>query len=126
VIGIGAVTFRRAIVAAYSVFLIVAALAPPSTLGGLTSLPDWVAHALAYGVQAGLLFWAMAPTLGRGRALVIGVVGAVGFGVVTEVLQLLQPGRAVELKDLLANTVGAVSVCAAIAIAGCRLQPRDR
>lgn len=81
-------------------------------------MPDWFAHATAYGMQAALLFWACLPSLRRGRALVIGVLGASVFGMMTEALQRFQPGRTVELKDIAANCVGALLVGSAIAVVG--------
>jgi VanZ family protein len=92
------------------------ALLPPSSLVTSLSPPDWLAHAAAYGVQAGLVAWALMPGLGRRGALVGGVIGASAFGLVTEGLQLLGPGRSVELADVVANMAGAILVCGAIAL----------
>ncbi len=80
-------------------------------------VPDWLAHATAYGIQTGLLFWALTPLVGVRSGLVGGLFGAVSFGAVTEALQFLQPGRTVEFRDVVANSVGALVVCAVIASA---------
>ncbi len=102
----------------YAVVLVVLAVIPPTPQVTELAVPDWLAHATAYGIQAGLLFWAFNPLLAHHRALILGVLGASAFGIVTEGLQLLQPGRSVEFKDLVANTLGALLVCAIVAIAG--------
>jgi len=102
----------------YATLLVIAAvLPPPSSIAGLTA-PDWLAHAAAYGVQAGLLFWAVAPVVGRGRGLTVAFFGAAVFGALTEALQLLRPERAVEARDVAANIVGAAIVCGALFTAG--------
>lgn len=88
----------------------------PSTFTGVgSSVPDWLAHAVAYGIQTALVYWAAAPALGHRRSLAAGVGAAVTFGLVTECLQFLQPARTVELKDLAANAVGALIFCGVIA-----------
>lgn len=89
------------------------AVVPPGPLSFGPSVPDWLAHGVAYGIQAGLIFWAVpatATTRSRARA---GLIGAVVFGAATEALQLLQPARSTELVDVVANGVGAaISVVA--------------
>ena len=99
----------------YAILLVIMALIPSTSLVTELSVPDWFAHGVAYGIQAALIFWALLPSIGRHRALLMGVVGASVFGMVTEGLQLLQPGRSVEFNDLVANTVGAILVCGMIA-----------
>lgn len=101
----------------YAILLIVMALIPQTTAAAVSMVPDWFAHALAYGIQTGLLFWALAPSVGVRSALVGGLFGAVSFGAVTEVLQFLQPGRVVEFRDVVANSVGALVVFGVIATA---------
>jgi len=101
----------------YAILLVFMALVPSTSSIAELSPPDWLSHSLAYGLQAALLHWACLPWLGRKRAMLCGVIGASGFGFVTEALQLLQPTRAVELKDLAANTVGAVLVSGLIVVA---------
>ena len=99
----------------YGILLMVLALLPSTVRVAELAISDWFAHAVAYGIQAALVFWASLPSLGQNRALAVGVLGAIGFGVLTEGLQLLQPGRSVEFKDLVANTIGAFLVCVIIA-----------
>lgn len=103
--------------ALYATALVAMALSPslPAAVSDLVDVPDWAAHGLAYGVQASLIFWARLPVAGHLRAAATGIVGASAFGAVTECLQLLQPARVVEVRDLAANTVGAVLVCGAVA-----------
>lgn len=105
------VKLRWAANAGYAVLLVIMALIPSSSQLSQLSVPDWIAHATAYGIQAALIFWASSPSIGRRRALAMGFVGASVFGVVTEGLQLLHPGRSVELMDLVANTLGGMVVC---------------
>ena len=99
----------------YAILLVIMALIPTTSRVTELSVPDWFAHAVAYGIQAALIFWALLPSISRHRALLMGVVGASVFGMVTEGLQLLQPVRSVEFKDLVANTAGALLVCGIIA-----------
>jgi len=90
----------------FAILLVAGGLLPdlPGSGGGI---PDTVLHGSAYGLQAVLLFWLLAPRMRPRRALVAAVVCATLFGAMVETLQLLQPARSVELKDLLANAVGA-------------------
>jgi VanZ family protein len=96
--------------AAYAAILVVLALLPsiPPVAGRVIEIPDWAAHGTAYGVQAALLIWAWLPSIGTLRSAVAGIVGASSFGAVTETLQLLQPARSVEARDLAANAIGAL------------------
>ena len=110
----------------WAILLVIMAVLPSTSRFTAISVPDWFAHATAYGIQAALLYWASFPSLGHGRSLAAGVVGAGAFGVVTEGLQILQPGRTVELRDLAANIVGALLVCCVIACAaGFRQRRKD-
>lgn len=106
---------RWAVNLGYAILLIIMATVPSTSRIAKFSMPDWFAHAFAYGIQSALLFWACLPSLRRCRALGVGVLGAFTFGMVTEALQLLQPARTLELKDIAANGVGALLVCGAIA-----------
>jgi VanZ family protein len=92
------------------------ALVPSAALSSVLMIPDWLAHAVAYGIQAGLLFWALKPVLGRAPALVTGGSGAVLFGICTESLQLLQPERTVELRDVIANAIGVMVAASAVGV----------
>ena len=106
---------RLAAAMGYAVLLVVMALLPSSSRVVGLSVPDWFAHAIAYGILAGLVYWASLPSLGRSQALLVGVLSASVFGVLTECLQFLQPRRSVEVEDLIANTAGALLVCGIIA-----------
>jgi VanZ family protein len=105
----------------YAILLIVLALVPSAALSTTLVIPDCFAHAVAYGVQAGLLFWALKPTLGRAKSLAMGGFGAILFGLCTECLQLLQPERTVELRDVVANTIGVIAAAGAIGVVDTRL-----
>jgi VanZ family protein len=96
--------------------LIVMAVMPHPSSAVVSLAPDWLAHASAYGIQAGLLIWALSPVLGGAGALVAGIVGAGLFGAATEALQFLQPERSVEFRDVVANSVGAIVVGLAVAL----------
>jgi VanZ family protein len=111
------IAVRWIVNAIYAAVLAALAVVPPGPLTIGPSVPDWLAHAVAYGIQAGLLFWAVpatATTRSRARA---GLTGAVAFGAATEALQLLQPARSTELVDLVANGLGAAISVVAISLA---------
>lgn len=107
---------RWAINVGYAILLIVMAVMPQTSSVAVSVVPDWLAHATAYGIQAGLLFWALSPIFGGAGALAAGILGAGLFGAATEVLQFLQPERTVEFRDVVANGVGAIVVGLSIAI----------
>lgn len=117
--------FRWSTNLGYATLLVILALLPSTSSIVSLSPPDRLAHAMAYGVQAALLFWACLPTQRRNRALLVGVVGATTFGMLTEALQLIQPSRSVELADVAANSVGAILACGAI-VGVARLADRRR
>jgi VanZ family protein len=101
----------------WAVALLVGAVVPqvPATVA---SVPDGWLHAVGYGGQAGLLAW-LFDSSGSAGVVSLGsaLLGATLFGAATELLQLLIPGRAAALGDLLADAVGAFVVCAALAVA---------
>ena len=101
----------------YAIFLVTGSLVALPAGSGV-GVPDVVLHGCAYGLQAALLAWLFSSSMRVGSAIVTGVVCATLFGAMTEVLQLFQPAREVELKDLLANAVGACIVGTLIALAG--------
>lgn len=105
---------RRLVIAAnvmYAIVLLTLGLMPdvPQLVPGI---PDRLAHTAAYAIQSALLFALLLSSTGRGTAAILSAVGAVVFGGIVETLQLLQPARTVELRDLVANTVGAVTAAA--------------
>jgi len=87
--------------------LLVAGGLLPDLPGGGGGIPDVVLHGSAYGLQAALLSWVLASRMRPLRAIITAVLCATLFGAMVETLQVLQPARSVELKDVLANAVGA-------------------
>jgi VanZ family protein len=98
----------------YAVLLVVSAVSPRAP--GATAIPDEVTHAFAYGLQAVLLIRLLSETQPFPRALVIGCLGALGLGVFTECLQLLQPTRSAESTDILADAIGVLSAGALVVV----------
>jgi len=105
---------RWAVIIAYSLLLIVVAVVPSRIVASAANVPDWISHALAYGLQSGLIYWGLLPIIGWRRALIGAFLGAVAFGAATETMQLFRPGRSLELKDLAADAAGAFVVCLTI------------
>jgi len=101
------ITVRWIVNAIYAALLVALAVVPPSPWPGASSVPDWLAHGVAYGVQAALLFWAVPGTATTRSRTLAALTGAIVFGAVTEALQLLQPARSTELIDVVADAVGA-------------------
>jgi VanZ family protein len=98
----------------YAALLVVFAVSPHSP--GAAEVPDRLAHAVAYGVQAILLCTMLAQEWPIGQALVTGCLGAAAFGVLTEGLQMLQPTRSTELMDIVADACGALAAGALVAL----------
>lgn len=102
---------RRLVIAAnlaYAVVLLILGLVP-EVPQSMTGISDPVAHAVAYAILAALLFALLAPSAGRGTAATLAAAGAVLYGGVVETLQLLQPVRTSDIRDLGANAVGAAA-----------------
>ncbi len=97
----------------YAVSLMLLGVAPdvPSVA---VNIPDFVAHGIAYAAHTALIFALFLPTVGRGNAAILAFAGAVVYGGLVEVLQFLQPARTVEIRDLLANSVGAGTAAAVL------------
>ena len=88
-------------------------------------LPDWIGHAVAYGM---LMVMAIRRLDGRVVDIAIAVFA---IGLVVELAQSLTPDRSTSLEDLLANAVGilfgilytmrrsALVVCGMLSLAGC-------
>jgi VanZ family protein len=105
---------HRLVIAAnlfYAVALLIFGLIPsvPEAFAGVA---DHLAHAAAYAVQAVLLFVLFLRPVGRGRAALLAIGLAVLYGGCVELLQALQPARAVEAADMAANAVGATAASA--------------
>ncbi|MGQ0571819.1 MAG: VanZ family protein [Armatimonadota bacterium] len=73
---------------------------------GISPGPDSLIHGWAYLVLAWLLRGAMTQS-GFSRSLILPAVLAWGFGLLMEGLQLMLPFRSGEIRDLIANAVGA-------------------
>ncbi len=96
---------------AYAAMLIALAVVP-SIPGAGIGVSDTVVHAAVYGVQALLLFVMLNAVFPTTRALASAWIGATGFGLITEAVQLFRPERSVEFKDVIANAIGAGLVVA--------------
>ncbi|WP_458188101.1 VanZ family protein [Haladaptatus sp. NG-WS-4] len=68
----------------------------------LVGMDKWY-HAIGYGVFGTVLAYALE---GRRRALVLAVVGATGYGVVMELVQLPMALRDASVGDVVADAVG--------------------
>ena len=81
--------------------------------------PDYVAHAINYSVLCLLLIWGRAN--GNWRAitpwvLMTAVLIAVVLGIGDEIHQSFVPGRDTEVKDVIADGVGAALAACAVAV----------
>ncbi len=100
---------RRFVIAAnlvYAASLLVLGVAP-DVPDVAVDIPDFAAHGIAYAAHTALMFALLLPLVGRGKAAILAFAGAVLYGGLVEALQFLQPARTVEIRDLLANAVGA-------------------
>lgn len=87
----------------YAAAISALALTPsPPPIGG----SDWLLHGLTFGVQTLLLYALVRQRWTRFQSLASAAAGALLYGGVIEVLQLLVPGRYFELSDLIANAGG--------------------
>jgi VanZ family protein len=95
----------------YAGALIALALIPhtPAALRGIT-VSDVVAHAIAYGLQAGMLLLLLRSLLATIPAYLLSWLGASLFGLLTELLQMPLKARSAELADLAADAIGAALV----------------
>jgi VanZ family protein len=101
---------RRSVVAAnlaYAALLLLLGVLPgvPEIAPGVS---DSAAHGIAYAGFAALLFVSFLPRVGKRKAAVVSVLGAIAYGGLVEALQIFQPARSVEIRDIVANSVGAV------------------
>ncbi len=107
---------RRALIFAATALVSVAILVigtRPRVPHLLRRVPDWVTHSSAYTVVAVLASWSAAE-LGSAAPAPWAVGYAIGHGCLLELLQALVPTRHAELRDVIADAVGAL-VGAAIA-----------
>lgn len=83
--------------------------------------PDYMAHAINYGVLAALFVWALAGgQLSKITAPLILPAAALAilYGISDEFHQSFIPGRDASLRDVLADAVGAVAGACAAAVIG--------
>ena len=100
---------RRLVIVAnlvYAIALLLIGLVPKVPVPSV-AVPDGLAHAAASAGQTVLLF-AVLDSRGRPkRAAAVAAVVAILYCGCVEILQFLQPARTVEVRDLVANMVGA-------------------
>lgn len=108
---------RWAFVAVVAAVILVASAGPPGSgepvvLLGIAQ-DKWL-HAAAYGGLAATVGWALLVDRPLGRALVLAVLLAVGYGVAMEFVQAPLPARHFSLADVVADAVGAVVAAAGL------------
>ncbi|MCC6484813.1 MAG: VanZ family protein [Armatimonadetes bacterium] len=89
-------------------------LSSQSALPALPSLLDWdkLQHATAYGALAGLIRFGLIRgyDVSHGRASLLGLAGAALYGLTDEAHQGFVPGRRLDIRDWIADVVGAIIV----------------
>ena len=133
---------RFGLVGAWGLFVLYASVSDPSGAPlartgpfGVVGLDKWL-HALAYGVLAVLLAYALVPRWrGTWRGLLATLVLAAAYGIAIETLQYGLPHRSFDPSDLAANVFGALVVVVVVALGtrtldrlgrGPREEPRRR
>jgi VanZ family protein len=108
----------------WSACLVAAAVISPATLR-LSDGRDLWAHAAGYAVHGALTFAAVRRT-GAGLAASAGMTVVLSslFGLATEGLQLLVPGREASAADLVADVTG-VAFATAASVGWARISARD-
>jgi VanZ family protein len=96
----------------YAWVLIQLAVAPSLPAAGAW-FPDKLAHALAYGGETVLLYWALISLAQPLTATAAAWLGTGVLGMLTEILQALQRARSADPGDLMADMVGATIVMVA-------------
>lgn len=93
---------------ACAVLLVISAVLPrPPIAVAALQISDLLAHGVAYGVQALLMLWLLCAVTRPLRAVAGAWLVATLLGLSTELLQMLQPARSAELRDLVADAIGA-------------------
>ncbi len=112
---------RRLLLAAYTVGLLIATLAPLPGPAYPPAVADKLVHLLLFG---GLVFLFFGNFQGarRAPALVASVVGSVSLAALVELLQWLLPYRSEDVWDLVAGALGAL--LAAALLGGLQRGPR--
>lgn len=109
---------RRLVIAAnlaYAIALLLIGLAPKVPVHSV-AVPDGLAHAAASAGQTVLLFALFESRGGPKRAAAVAAVVAILYCGCVEILQFLQPARTVEVRDLVANMVGAGAAAALLTL----------
>jgi VanZ family protein len=93
---------------------IIAMMRNLDTIVGHPNATDALGHASLYGTLTAVIYWALRRRIGFTRAFWVALIGAMGIGLTTELLQHFSPGRTVQLSDLLGNWLGVMTVIALI------------
>ncbi|MEE4272189.1 MAG: VanZ family protein [Thermoanaerobaculales bacterium] len=116
---------RWVVIVGYSALLVILSMMPASAASTSLGVPDWLAHGIAYGIEAAMLAWGLSGVAVVRRPILAGLIGAIAFGMATESLQLFRPDRTAELKDLAANTAGAILAAVSMLVFGTRRMGRS-
>ncbi len=81
---------------------------------GHPSMNDALGHAALYGSLTAVIFWTQKQRFGFDRAFMLALGSGLLLGFCTEMIQRWSPGRDVQLSDLLANWLGAMTAAALI------------
>jgi VanZ family protein len=100
---------------AYAAGLLALGLAPEVPILG-AAVSDGLVHGLASGAQALILFWLLSTVVSPTVAVISSGIGAFLFGVLVEVLQILQPTRYFQASDLVADAIGSFLFFLAISL----------
>lgn len=114
----GAVAFAALANLGYAVALATVSLMADPPLARVFGRSDWLAHGFAYGLQTLVLCELFRRLFPPVPAIAASAACAFGFGTVVESLQVLQPARTFEVRDLAANAVGAAITCVLLLSAG--------
>jgi VanZ family protein len=98
----------------YAIILVVLAVIPRVEGPGF-GVSDWILHSAAYGIFGGLVVVSVRDNFKGFGGIVVAWVSAVGFGLGTELLQLLVPYRSFEFRDVVADGIGALIVIGLVA-----------
>lgn len=99
----------------YAWVLIGLAVAPSVPAAGAW-FPDKLAHAMAYGGETVLLYWALGSLAQPLAAIAAAWLGTGVLGILTEILQGLQRSRSADPGDVAADMVGATIAIVVIAL----------
>ena len=112
--------YRRALLGAYAVALLVLTLAPMPDTGGLATGLDKLIHVGLFSALAMLVHWNLAPTMPRSLAATVALLSAALTAGMVEILQDPLPYRDGDLLDFLAGAAGGVLGAVAATLIGWR------